>query len=197
MKRTAYLAATRLAASFFCAAFVAIAVAKPRPALMWNASASTAIGLYRIDYIAQPALGDLVVVTPAEPIARLLAERQYLPRGVPLMKHVAALPGQTVCRNGAIVSIDGRPVVLARPHDREARPLPSWRGCRRVARGALFLLNRAETSLDGRYFGPMAVARPVGRARPLLTRAAPGAPLRWHGFARSAPDIPSTKDRLP
>lgn len=195
MKRSAYLAATRYAAGFFGVAFVAIAIAKPRPALMWNASASTAIGLYRIDYTKAPGLGDLVVVAPPEPIARLLAARHYLPRGVPLMKHVAALPGQTVCRNGAIVSIDDRPAARARSHDREARPLPSWQGCRTIRAGDLFLLNRAETSLDGRYFGPIRVAGPIGRAHPLLTRAAPGAPLRWHGLAWPTFHVSATKDR--
>lgn len=90
---------------------------------MWHASASTAIGLYRIDYIAQPSLGDLVVVPPPEPIARLLAERQCLPRGVPLMKHVAALPGQTVCRNGQTQIAQGAP--FDRPLSRAT--VAAWR----------------------------------------------------------------------
>ena len=38
---------------------------------------------------------DLVVVDAAEPVATFLAERGYLPTGVPLMKRVLALPGQT------------------------------------------------------------------------------------------------------
>ena len=33
--------------------------------------------------------------------------RRYLPKGVPLLKHVLALPGQTVCRSGRTITVDG------------------------------------------------------------------------------------------
>ena len=56
--------------------------------------------------VGAPRVGDLVVVTPPEPLASFLADRGYLPRGVPLVKHVAALAGQSVCRNGLTVSVD-------------------------------------------------------------------------------------------
>ncbi len=38
-------------------------------------------------------------------------------------------------------------------------------------------------SLDGRYFGPLAVSTVLGRATPILTRDAPNAPLQWRGLA--------------
>ena len=60
------------------------------PWLVWNASASVPIGLYAVDTIIDVHTGDLVVVRPPEPLARFLADRGYLPRGVPLLKHVAA-----------------------------------------------------------------------------------------------------------
>ena len=44
---------------------------------------------------------ELVAVEPPEPLATFLAERRYLPRGIPMLKHVLALPGQTVCREAA------------------------------------------------------------------------------------------------
>ena len=62
------------------------------PWLVWNASASVPIGLYAVDTIIGVHAGDLVVVRPPEPLARFLADRGYLPRGVPLLKHVAASP---------------------------------------------------------------------------------------------------------
>ena len=51
--------------------------------------------------------GGIVAVTPPEPVAQFLAERDYLPRRVPLLKHVLALPGQTVCRIRLAIMIDG------------------------------------------------------------------------------------------
>jgi conjugative transfer signal peptidase TraF len=162
--------ATATAASAFAAAFVAIAVADPFPRVIWNASASAPIGLYRIHPDRDPAIGVLVAVTPpaAFPLAfgaRLSAE------GVPLLKHVAAKAGQRVCRIGAVVSVDGQSVASARAR-RPGRPLPVWRGCRTLQPGELLLLNPSvPDSLDGRYFGPLPASAVIGRATPLHLRA--------------------------
>ena len=85
-------------------ATVSPGLADRSPWLIWNASASVPIGLYAIHTVGALRVGDLVVIKPPEPLASLLADRGYLPRGVPLVKHVAAPPGQSVCRNGLTVS---------------------------------------------------------------------------------------------
>src|SRR3546814_11123613 len=103
-----------------------------------------------------------------------LSDGGYLPRGVPLMKHVAALPGQRVCRNGTAITVDGIAMGDALDHDRRGRPLPIWTGCRLVAEGELFLMNRqVRDSLDRRYFGPLPAHLVIGRA-PLLSIHAAG-----------------------
>jgi len=138
------------------------------PWVVWNASASVPIGLYAVDTIIDAHTGDLVVVRPPEPLARFLADRGYLPRGVPLLKHVAALAGQTVCRIGHSVTVDAIEMGEARERDRRGRALPVWEGCRVIATGDVFLMNpRSADSLDGRYFGPLPAASIVGRAIPL------------------------------
>lgn len=179
MTRRRYLHATLLLAGVFSAGFAAITLQSPRARLMWNASASAPIGLYWIDHDASLRVGDLVAISPPEEIARFLDGRHYLPSGVPLIKHVAALPGQRICRDGAIVTRDGRLIAVAKMQDRMGRALPVWRGCRRLHAGQVFLLNPALDSLDGRYFGSLPAAGLIGNARPILTRAAPGEPLRW------------------
>ena len=60
------------------------------PRLIWNASASTPVGLYSLDRPPRLEVTDLVAVDAPEPLASFLADRGYLPRGVPLMKRVAA-----------------------------------------------------------------------------------------------------------
>jgi conjugative transfer signal peptidase TraF len=151
------------------------AAALPRPDdrqpwLVWNASASAPIGLYAVRTIADVRAGDLVVVRPPESLARFFADGGYLPRGVPLLKHVAALPGQSVCRIGLTVTVDDAPVGEARDRDSSGRSLPVWQGCRVVGRSEVFLMNRQSAfSLDGRYFGPLSAAAIVGRAIPLWT----------------------------
>lgn len=143
---------------------------KPAPSLVWNASESVPIGLYRVQPVGRLTVTELVVAMPPEPLRTFLSEGGYLPRGVPLIKRVLALPGQTVCRKGLAISVDGIEMGLAREHDSRGRPLPHWQDCCVVAKGDVFLMNWDEpASLDGRYFGPIRASSIVGRAEPLWT----------------------------
>lgn len=172
MTRHRYVTATALLASGFVASFVAIGLIDPIPRLVWNASASAPIGLYRIHADHDPPRGALVAVSPPSGLARWLSARGYLPDGIPLLKHVVAKHGQRVCRTGAILSVDDRPVAAARARDSQGRPLPVWHGCRTLRAGELLLLNPAvPDSLDGRYFGPLPASAVIGRATPLWLRA--------------------------
>jgi type IV secretory pathway protease TraF len=91
---------------------------------------------------------------------------------VPLIKPVLALAGQTVCRIGLIITIDGRERGVARERDHSGRPLPAWQGCRVIGAAEVFLMSPdVPASLDGRYFGPIPIATIAGRAEPLWTSA--------------------------
>ena len=65
---------------------------------VWNASESVPVGLYRLQPVGNLFVTELVAVQPPEPLATFLADSGYLPLGVPMLKRVLALPGQTVCR---------------------------------------------------------------------------------------------------
>ena len=190
MTRRGYLHVTGLVAGLFVGLFTVVALLAPHPRLIWNASASEPIGFYRVTPGEQPGRGDLVVIEPPARLAHFLAERRYLPVGVPLLKHVAAAPGARVCRHGDVVTIDGARKAVARPRDLLGRVLPTWQGCRIVGRSELFLLAGAPDSMDSRYFGPIPASGLLGRASPILTRDAPGQPLRWRGL-RATPASPS------
>ena len=143
---------------------------KPAPSLVWNASESVPLGLYRVQPAGKLTVTELVVAMPPEPLASFLAESGYLPRGVPLIKRILALPGQSVCRNELRIVVDGIDMGAARERDRRGRALPVWRGCRIIPMGEVFLMNWDEpASLDGRYFGPIAASSLIGRAEPLWT----------------------------
>jgi conjugative transfer signal peptidase TraF len=143
-------------------------VAGWQPRIIWNASASVPLGLYVTVPADSIANGDLVLVRPPETLAAFLAERGYVARGVPLLKHVAALPPQVVCAEGTAILVDGETVAHRRMADRLGRPLPTWHGCHRLESGEVFLLNPAEPdSLDGRYFGPLPRTNIVARLRPV------------------------------
>ena len=150
------------------AAVVVPAFVRPAPRLVWNASASVPIGLYSARPAVGAEVGDLVAAHAPSPIARLMAERGYLPLRVPMLKHVAAVEGQRICRSGVAISIDGKRVAEARLRDRLGRPLPGWNGCRTLRAGEVFLLNSASAeSFDGRYFGPVPVRGIVAVLDPL------------------------------
>jgi conjugative transfer signal peptidase TraF len=146
--------------------------AKPLPRVVWNASESVPIGIYSVEPVDQLAVTNLVVAVPPQPLASFLAKRGYLPLGVPLIKRVLALPGQSVCRSELAITVDGIEIGTAFAHDRRGRPLPVWQGCRVIAQGEVFLMNWDEpTSLDGRYFGPIPLSAIIGRVEPLWTFA--------------------------
>lgn len=155
------------------------------PKLIWNASASMPIGFYTIAPANHFDVTDLVAVDAPEPLGSFLAERRYLPRGVPLLKRVAGLPGQQVCRNGARVTVDGIDMGDALGRDRLGRELPVWQGCRRIADDEVFLMNWwLEDSLDGRYFGPLPITSIVGRAMPLWTDEEGTGQFEWRAPTR-------------
>ena len=143
---------------------------RARPVIVWNASASATIGLYRVVSTKTIRVGDLVIARPPLELASLFAERGYLPAGVPLLKRIAAMAGSVICRQGLDVSIDGRVIVRALANDRIGRLLPVWSGCWPLSTGEVFLLMAdVPASLDGRYFGATPTSSIIGKAVPLWT----------------------------
>ena len=152
------------------AGLVWTAAAPPHPRLLWNVSASAPVGLWRVVSDAPVGRGDMVVVRLAEPWRSLAARRHYLPANVPLLKRVAAAPGDRVCAFEAWVFVEGRLAAVRRRFDGLGRPVPWWRGCVTLDDGALLLLMDDPASFDGRYFGPTAARAIVGKAEPLWLR---------------------------
>ncbi|MBA8906039.1 S26 family signal peptidase [Aminobacter ciceronei] len=153
--------------------------------LIWNTSASAPIGLYSVDFNGPLEVTDLVAVDPTEPLATFLAERGYLPKGVPLVKRVRAVSGQTVCRSNVLITVDGIEAGTALEHDRAGRTLPTWSGCLRIPADEIFLMNwEVRDSLDGRYFGPISIDRIIGRAIPLWTDEEGDGHFEWRASTR-------------
>jgi conjugative transfer signal peptidase TraF len=157
-----------LAGALAVALIIAPAMGRWSPSILWNSTPSVPVGLYWLEPVDRVAIGDLVAVQPPEGLVHFLAERGYLPQGVPLLKHVVALPGAEVCRDGAVIRINGQALGLAQARDRLDRELPDWQGCHRLAAGEVFLMNPAvPDSLDGRYFGPLPLSTITARLQPI------------------------------
>ncbi|MDQ0470087.1 conjugative transfer signal peptidase TraF [Labrys wisconsinensis] len=175
---------------FLVMAFATIGVGYPAltpmpTKLMWNASASAPIGFYTIDFDGPFEVTDLVAVDAPEPLATFLAERGYLPKGVPLLKRILGVSGQTVCRSNLTITVDGVEVGAALKRDRIGRPLPIWQGCRRIPTGQAFLMNwQVSDSMDGRYFGLTDSDQIIGRAVPLWTDEEGTGRFEWRASTR-------------
>lgn len=144
-------------------------LARP-PLIVWNTTASAPEGVYALHPVDGLAVGDLVAIAPPPALAEWLDRRGAAPKGVLLLKRVAALGPALVCWTSGQVTLDGRVVADVRSRDRLGRPLPALRGCRRLLGGEIFLLNTAPGSLDGRYFGPLSRAAVVGRVTPIWVK---------------------------
>jgi len=142
-----------------------------------NLTPSEPLGLWRIERLQRPvSIGDLVFLCP--PTTALFEDarqRGYLRRGLcpggfaPLIKSVAALPGQRIDITDHVL-IDGRlvPASSVWRTDGEGRAInPDPGGV--VPPHHLFLHSPFASSYDSRYFGPVPDSGLLGLARPVFT----------------------------
>lgn len=146
-------------------AVLATIPAAPLPRLVWNASASAPLGLYRVTPGQDLDVDDMVVAWTPLATRQLAATRHYIPLNVPLVKRVAALEHDIVCADGPDISINGRWVADRMATDGKGRAMPWWSGCRVLGEGELFLLiEENPKAFDGRYFGVTEPSEVIGRA---------------------------------
>lgn len=144
------------------------------PRIVYNPSDSVPRGWYHVGPPESLHVGSIVLVALPADVATLASQRGYLPARVPLLKRIGALPSQSVCVEGRIVSVDGVAVATALAADAEGRRMSVWQQCRVLDAGELFLLTSTNpASFDSRYFGPISASAVVGTAQPLWTSDAP------------------------
>lgn len=142
-----------------------------------NFSPSSAYGLWQIEPLVRAVrVGDrLFVCPPTGEISQLGRERGYLADGLcpsnvgPLIKTVAALPGQSI-EVGDQVVIDGKALANSTHLEVDARGRVMGRyGGGRVPKGTVFLHSEFFGSYDSRYFGPVPTEGVLGLAREVIT----------------------------
>lgn len=125
------------------------------PSLLMNTSPSEPPGVYARTTEA-PAVGRIIAF-PLPAAGAAYAERAMpFLRHRPLLKAVAAGPGDEVCAGQGSLTINGRRQAPVAERDHLGRPLPHWQGCRRLGPGELFVYSaRVPNSFDSRYYGPV------------------------------------------
>jgi type IV secretory pathway protease TraF len=114
-------------------------------------------------------VAELVAVQPPEPLATYPTEMATC-RQEFRCEASSGASGQTICRNGSTITVDGIEIGEARERDSRGRTLPVWEGCDIVEDGKLFLMNwQAADSFDGRYFGMTPATAVIGRVLPVWT----------------------------
>jgi conjugative transfer signal peptidase TraF len=139
------------------------------PPAIINETASMAKGVYvRVKDANALGHGD-VVAMPMNPASRAyLGVKLGYPSETQLIKRVAGLPGDMVCRTGSTVTVASAEV-HARATDGRGNPLASWSGCHRLQDGEVFLLGDHAASFDSRYFGPVPINALHGTYRAVLS----------------------------
>ena len=136
------------------------------PVLLYNPSLSAPVGWYRVTPSETFSVGDHVAAwLPAE-AETLAASRGYLPKHTPVIKMVAAGPGDRYCIENGYILFDKRAPLRILSSDGQKRALPAMTdGCRRLSAGECMLISdRVATSFDSRYFGPVREDRIIGHA---------------------------------
>ncbi|MDC7675164.1 S26 family signal peptidase [Asticcacaulis sp. LKC15W] len=136
--------------------------------VVYNASASVPKGFYRVYPVKVLHRGDVVLMTTPANVRDLADKRRYLPKSVPMIKTVAALPGDEICAIGMTILINGHSIATRQTRDGQGRPLPQWQDCRSLQSGEFLPLNpNSPHSFDGRYFGAVSMALVRGRLEPM------------------------------
>jgi conjugative transfer signal peptidase TraF len=135
-----------------------------------NLTRSEPPGIYRV-IDGGNERGSLVwLKQPAGPAALIL--RRYAPANIPLIKRVAAIPGDLVQLDAHGLSVNRMlwPSSAALAHDAEGRSLPTYCfGAYRVRCGQLWVMSDHPRGIDSRYFGPVSEASVISRVLPVIT----------------------------
>ena len=137
--------------------------------LIWNGTPSLPLGLYLRVERQHPRAHDLVALRVPMNVRPLVHERRYLPDGSLLLKPVAAAAGESVCRRGDELLINGVVFGHVLSEDSAGRPLPSFGGCQVLGEHELFLASHHPRSFDSRTFGPVDDRALKGTVIPLWT----------------------------
>jgi conjugative transfer signal peptidase TraF len=144
---------------------MALAVGSVLLSLYWfrlNIEPSVPLGIYRLHAVASPLTRGMLVVLPVP--GRV--QRWHSP-WAPLLKPIAALPGELVCveEGGLYIGAETYGQVYT---EAGGYWLPHMTGCLTVEEGEVFVASKHYRSLDSRYFGPIKVGDITATATPVL-----------------------------
>ena len=133
--------------------------------LIWNRTPSVPIGLYHLTN-ARHECGVLVAYKPTDGERAWLTSQNIVGENWPLLKYIAALPGDRVCWNNGHVYVNNEDAGQLK----NTGSYTQLSGCNELRSGDVFLLSPHPDSVDGRYFGVQKTRNIIGAAVPIWTK---------------------------
>lgn len=142
---------------------------KTKTPVILNETPSMEKGVYvRLGEVDGLKQGDIIAMPMNRAARNYLVKKLGYLEDTMLIKRVAGLSGDLVCRQGSLVTINKRSLVAARA-DQQGTPLPAWYGCRTLTTNEVFILGDHPSSFDSRYFGPVSLGELAGIYRAAVT----------------------------
>ncbi len=139
------------------------------PLAIINETPSMQKGLYVRTGDAQKLKRGEIVAMPMPKSAKdYLVGKLGYPADTFLIKRVAALPGDLVCRQADTLTVAGK-TLQAKARDRHDNALPNWQGCYKLSNEEIFIQGDQPESFDSRYFGPVSRHALSGTYRQVLS----------------------------
>jgi conjugative transfer signal peptidase TraF len=139
------------------------------PPFIINETVSMAKGIYAYtDNVNALKRKDIVALKMTIGANAYLVDELGYPKRTLLIKRVAGLSGDVICRHGMRVTINAQ-TVNVQSKDRFGNLLPVWDGCAVLLPNQVFLLGDHPSSFDSRYFGPVTKEQLLGTYRGVLT----------------------------
>ena len=149
---------------------VQVIVSLSGPKFVLNLSSSLPIGVYKIrPFNGSLQRGDTVWITPPQLIGNFIYENGWLPRGWPLLKIAAAIPGDHYEITDTNIAVNNERIGPVFLQDSKGNFLPKIRGRFIVGKNQFLpIATNIEKSFDGRYFGAMPQSNIIAFADPLI-----------------------------
>lgn len=139
------------------------------PPFIINETVSMAKGVYAYtDNAKAIKRKDIVALKMTIGANAYLVDELGYPKRTLLIKRVAGLSGDVICRHGMRVTVNAQ-IVNAQSKDRIGNLLPVWDGCAVLLPNQVFLLGDHPSSFDSRYLGPVTKEQLLGTYRGVLT----------------------------
>jgi signal peptidase I len=139
------------------------------PPVIINETISMAKGAYfRTGNVDDLRRGDIIAMPMNASAQDYLGGKLGYPKDTMLIKRVAGLSGDVMCRHGGKVTINAQAVNAAR-RDASGNLLPYWIGCHVLMQNEVFLLGDHASSFDSRYFGPITKSELSGTYKVVMT----------------------------